>query len=53
MALWKAAREGHKNWFVALLVINMLGTLDILYIYVFSKRVKPVEAEKNNQGPMV
>ncbi|OGN02805.1 MAG: hypothetical protein A3G02_02060 [Candidatus Yanofskybacteria bacterium RIFCSPLOWO2_12_FULL_44_13b] len=38
MALWKAARLGHKGWFVALLIINTAGILDILYIYVFSKK---------------
>jgi len=38
MALWKAARHGHKGWFVALLVINTVGILDILYIYFFSKK---------------
>ena len=37
-ALWKAARAGSKWWFVILLLINTLGILDILYIYVFSKR---------------
>ena len=40
MALWKAARVGHKGWFVALLIINTLGILDILYIYFFSKKPK-------------
>ncbi len=43
VALWKAAREGSRGWFVALLLINTLGILDILYIYVFSK--------KKNSGP--
>ncbi len=43
MALWKAARRGDKGWFVALLLINTLGILDILYLYVFSERSKPVE----------
>lgn len=38
MALWKAARLGSKGWFVALLIINTLGILEILYIYVFSKK---------------
>lgn len=38
MALWKSAREGSKVWFVILLVVNTLGILDILYIYVFSKK---------------
>ncbi|KKR40514.1 MAG: hypothetical protein UT75_C0008G0036 [Candidatus Yanofskybacteria bacterium GW2011_GWE2_40_11] len=39
-ALWKAAREQHKVWFVVLLLVNTLGILDILYIYVFSKMKK-------------
>ncbi len=40
MSLWKAGRNGHKWWFIALLVVNTAGILDILYIYVFSKRMK-------------
>jgi len=40
MSLWKSARHGHKWWFIALLLINTAGILDILYIYVFSKRMK-------------
>ena len=42
MALWKSARVGNKGWFVALLVINTLGILDILYLYVFSKKTNSV-----------
>jgi len=38
LSLWKSARLGHKGWFIALLLINTAGILDILYIYVFSKR---------------
>jgi hypothetical protein len=37
MALWKAAKKGQKAWFVALLLINTAGILEILYIYVFGK----------------
>ena len=40
MALWKAARSGQKAWFVALLLLNTAGILEILYIYIFSKRTK-------------
>ena len=40
-ALWRAAHLNSKPWFVALLVINTLGILEILYIYVFSKKKKP------------
>lgn len=35
VALWHAARRGEPAWFVALLVINTLGVLEILYLYVF------------------
>jgi hypothetical protein len=38
LALWKAARSGNRNWFVALLIINTAGILEILYLYVFSKK---------------
>ncbi len=37
VALWKSARLSQKWWFVALLVINTIGILEILYIFVFSK----------------
>jgi len=37
-ALWKAARAGSKPWFVVLLVVNTIGLLEILYIFVFSKK---------------
>lgn len=38
MALWTAAKADSKKWFVALLVINTMGLLEILYIYCFSKK---------------
>ena len=40
MAMWKAARHGHKWWFIVLLLVHTAGILDILYIYVFSKKMK-------------
>ncbi|OGD67812.1 hypothetical protein A3F08_01455 [Candidatus Berkelbacteria bacterium RIFCSPHIGHO2_12_FULL_36_9] len=47
IALWKAARYGDKAWFVALLIINTVGILEIFYIYVFSKREsKKLEPKK-------
>ncbi|HKB88672.1 MAG TPA: DUF5652 family protein [Patescibacteria group bacterium] len=36
-ALWNAARREDKVWFVALLLLNTAGILDILYIFVFGK----------------
>ena len=38
LALWKSARLGHKKWFIAMLIINTAGILEILYLFVFSKR---------------
>lgn len=38
VALWRAARLGQKSWFIALLVINTLALLEIVYIFYFSKR---------------
>ena len=37
-ALWRAAHLNSKPWFIVLLLINTLGILEILYIYVFSKK---------------
>ena len=34
-ALWYAARAGEKWWFVALLVINTVGILEIIYLIWF------------------
>jgi methionyl-tRNA synthetase len=37
LALWKSARKEHLIWFIILLVINTLGILEILYIFIFSE----------------
>lgn len=34
-ALWHAARNGQKEWFVALLVLNTLGILEVVYLVWF------------------
>ena len=38
VALWRSARNGSVPWFIVLLVINTLGTLEILYIFWFGKK---------------
>lgn len=38
LALWRSARKNQRYWFVALLVLNTLGLLEILYLFVFSER---------------
>jgi len=37
VALWKAARNSHKKWFIVLLLLNTLAILEIIYIFIFSK----------------
>ena len=38
IALWKASKNGSKPWFIALLILNTLGILEIIYIFYFSKK---------------
>lgn len=44
-ALYLAARRGELPWFVALLVINTMGILEIFYIFVIAKRSDKKEEE--------
>jgi len=44
VALWKAAKNGQKAWFIIMLVVNTVAILEILYIFFFSKK------KEGNQG---
>jgi hypothetical protein len=37
VALWKAATNQDKPWFILLLIINTAGILEIFYIFLISK----------------
>ena len=37
LAMWKAGRKNSPIWFVILLVVNTLGILEILYLFLFSE----------------
>jgi len=39
-ALWKAARGGQKYWYIALLLVNSLGILEIIFLIFFQKKPK-------------
>ncbi len=41
VALWKAANNRQKGWFVALLIVNTLAILEIIYVFYFSKPREP------------
>ena len=49
LALWKAARLNKKWWFIVLLIINSMGFLEILYIFVFSKESENFRNKKDNE----
>lgn len=40
LALWRAARNTHKAWYVILLIVNTAGILDILYFFIWGKPKK-------------
>ncbi len=46
-ALWHAAKNDEKWWFIGLMVINTLGILEILYLYYFAKNPLKKHDEKN------
>jgi methionyl-tRNA synthetase len=42
IALWKAARANQRNWFIALLVVNTVGVLEIIYIFLINKKEEQI-----------
>jgi hypothetical protein len=40
VALWKAAQNKEKVWFIVILLVNALAILEILYIFLFQKKKK-------------
>ena len=41
LALYRAARRGQKGWFIALLLINTIGILDIIYLLLTRHQTHP------------
>lgn len=52
-SLWMASKRDEKAWFVAILILNTIGVLELIYlifvIKVFSKP-QPVISNENNNG---
>lgn len=38
IALWHAARGRQKAWYIAILLVNSLGILEIIYLQFFRKK---------------
>lgn len=46
-ALWRAAGLRQKYWFIALLLINTLGILEIIYLFGVARNYKVEIIEQN------
>ncbi|OGH15351.1 MAG: hypothetical protein A3G66_02055 [Candidatus Levybacteria bacterium RIFCSPLOWO2_12_FULL_39_17] len=38
LALWRTANLSQRNWFIAILVLNTLGILEIIYLFRFAEK---------------
>ena len=38
IAMWRASKANQRNWFIAILVLNTLGVLEIVYLFFFAKQ---------------
>jgi len=45
LAMWKAARNNHKTWFIVFLILNLVAIPEILYL-IFWANPKPVKNKK-------
>ena len=48
LALWRAARAQQPAWFVALLVVNTAGLLEIVYLLFFAPRLSTAPPRVGN-----
>ena len=40
LALWRSAQLGQKPWFIAILILNTFGIIEIIYLFVIAKKYK-------------
>lgn len=48
MGFWKSARSNERLWFIAFILLQTLGILEILYLFVFSKDKLTIEKIQDN-----
>ena len=51
LALWRSAELRQKYWFIAILLINTLGILEIIYLFVVARNYK-VEIIAEGETPL-
>lgn len=45
-ALWRAARNDHKGWFIVMMFLNLVGIPEIIYLLTVGKEEKMTVVEK-------
>ncbi len=50
-ALWNAAKREDKGWFVAILIINTFGVLELVYLYFVVGKWKQTKPAENTTTP--
>lgn len=43
LALWYAAKGNQRNWFVIILILNLFGIFEIIYLFFFAKKKLKLE----------
>ena len=38
IALWQSSQHNQRNWFIALLIVNTFGILEIVYLFYFQRK---------------
>jgi|GEM_PF-976820 len=52
-ALWRSARRNHLGWFLTFVILNTLGILELLYIFIFSNWGLKKNQEQEEEKPQV
>lgn len=39
IGLWRSSKNGDKNWFIAILIVNSVGILPIIYLLSHKEKV--------------
>lgn len=47
LALWKASKADSKPWFIAILVLNTLGILEIIYMFAVKPKKRGGDQKTN------
>lgn len=47
IALWKCGRNNQLHWFIAILIINTVGILEMIYIFFFQQKITPSQQYEN------